>query len=273
MSGCGPLGRKHPTIRPRCAASFQNFKNTTAHWHQPPPLWCFAVGHENRPIVPVSRLAENIARASDVQPPPTVEIIDSEEINASVRAGHLLYVNTGLILASDNEAELAGVMAHEIAHLTMRHDKKIQRSRKIWRVASVSSGPAGLPIEIVGFLFSMKSHRDAERQADWLGLKYESAAGYDPQSFLSFLEKVQATGEQDYTVLAKALATHPSVEDRIRRAEKEILTQLEPEAQYILGTSEFQQVKLRLAILKRRSLEADKGNLAVRHPGPAGTQR
>lgn len=62
-------------------------------------------------------------------------------------------------------------MAHEIAHLTMRHDKKIQRSRKIWRVASVSSGRAGLPIEIVGFLFSMKLHRDAERQVDSLGLK------------------------------------------------------------------------------------------------------
>lgn len=219
----------------------------------------------------VSRLAQDIARAAHIQPLPTIEIIDSEEINASVRASHRLYVNRGLILASDNEAELAGVLAHEIAHLNERHHAKIQRNRKIWRVASLCSGPAGLPVEIVGFLFSIKSQRDAERQADWLGLKYENAAGYDPEAFVGFVEKVQATEEQDYTVLAKTLATHPSAKDRIRRAQNEILAELKPQAQYIVDTSEFEQMKLRLAILNHRALEADEEHLALRHADSIGT--
>ena len=144
----------------------------------------------------VNRLAQRIIAHSDTQLSTTVKVIESKEINAFVLPGRYFYVNSGLILASDSEAELASILAHEIAHLTARHETRIQRRRRIWRIASFCTGPVGLPVQVAGLLSSMKLHRDAEREADRLGLEYQYEAGYDPQAFIQFLKKVNATDQQ-----------------------------------------------------------------------------
>jgi predicted Zn-dependent protease len=119
----------------------------------------------------VNGLGQRIVRHSDARLPFTIKVIESDEINAFVLPGGYLYVNSGLIMTSDNEAELASILAHEIAHIAARHGERIQRRQRIWNLVSFCSGPAGFAVQIAGFLFSMKLNRDAEREADLLGLE------------------------------------------------------------------------------------------------------
>src|SRR5262249_12053399 len=180
------------------------------------------------------------------------------------------YVNTGLILTADNEAELAGVMAHEIAHVAARHATKNITKKQIWDMASIPlifvGGPAGMAVRQVTSLAVpmsfMKFSRDAEREADLLGMEYQYAAGYDPQAFIDFFEKLQVKDKHKSNFLAKAFATHPMTDDRIHRAENELETMLPPKDEYILTTSEFDRVKSRLTkvTLGRR---IDAGNPAT----------
>jgi predicted Zn-dependent protease len=187
----------------------------------------------------VNGLGQSIVRHSDAQLPFTIKVIDSDEINAFALPGGYLYVNSGLIMTSDSEAELASIMAHEIAHVAARHAARIQRHRRIWKLVSFCSGPAGFAVQVAGFLSSMKLNRDAEREADLLGLEYHYATGYDPQAFVQFFEKLRAREEERHNLIAQAFATHPMTEERIRRAQKEIATLLPPTAEYITDTSEF----------------------------------
>ena len=195
----------------------------------------------------VNGLGQSIVNHSDAQMPFTIKVIDSDEINAFALPGGYLYVNSGLIVTSDNEAELASILAHEIAHVAARHAARIQRRRRIWKLVSFCSGPAGFAVQIAGFLSSMKLNRDAEREADLLRLGYQYATGYDPQASVQFFETLRAKEEERHNLIAKVLATHPMTDERIRRAQKEIATLLPPKAEYIIDTSEFEQVKSRLA--------------------------
>jgi len=204
----------------------------------------------------VNRLSQKIADHSDMPMPFTVKVIESDEINAFVLPGGYLYVNSGLIMSTDSEAELASILAHEIAHLAARHGAQLQRRRRIWRLIAHCSGPAGFAAEIAGFLSSMKSTRDAEREADLLGLEYQYAAGYDPQASVQFFEKLQVGEKEKQNFIARALTTHPTTEERIQRAEKEILTLLPAKSEYIVNTGEFETTKSRLAQLSNRRQES-----------------
>jgi len=210
----------------------------------------------------VNCLGQRIVGNSDAQVPFTIKVIESDEINAFTLPGGYLYVDTGLILAADNEAELAGVMAHEVGHVAARHATRARTRREIWQYASIPLVFGGLAGVVAPMLFT-KFGRDAEREADLLGLEYEYAAGYDPQAFIQFLEKLQTKEKQ--SLVAKAFASHPATEDRIRRAQKEISSLLPDKAEYVVDTSEFQEVKARVVNLTHeRSVP-----LPGKPPGPS----
>jgi predicted Zn-dependent protease len=208
----------------------------------------------------VNRIGQNIVRNSDARVPFTIKVVDNDEINAFALPGGFFYVNTGLILAAENEAEMAGVMAHEIAHVAARHATKNATKADIWNLVSIPlifmGGPAGYAVrQIAGLAVPMsflKFSRDAEREADLLGLEYQYASGYDPAAFVQFFEKLHVTEKQKHSALAKAFSTHPMTEDRIKRADSEIENMLPPREQYVVTTSEFDEVKTRVMELANR---------------------
>ncbi|HLK31805.1 MAG TPA: M48 family metallopeptidase [Terriglobales bacterium] len=202
----------------------------------------------------VNRVGQAIVRHSDAKVPFTIKVLDDDQINAFALPGGYFYVDSGLIIAADSEAELAGVMAHEIAHVAARHATRNATRAQIFNLVSIPlifvGGPVGYAVrEVAGLAVPMsflKFSRDAEREADLLGLQYEYAAGYDPQAFVRFFEKLKAGEKQHQGKLAKAFSTHPMTGDRIRRAQQEIATILPPQAEYVVDTSEFQEMKERL---------------------------
>ena len=226
----------------------------------------------NDPVVTeyVNRIGQNLVRNSDAQVPFTIKVIDSDEVNAFALPGGFFYVNSGLILAADEEAELAGVMAHEIAHVAARHATK-QMTRGNW--ANIATIPlifvgggigyavrsaAGLALPMTFLSFS----RGFEQEADYLGLQYMYKTGYDPQAFVSFFEKLQAKEKKKPGTLARAFSTHPQTPDRIEKSQEEIGTILPARPQYVVSTSEFDDVKARLAVIENRHkvLDDKEGN-------------
>jgi hypothetical protein len=208
----------------------------------------------------VNRIGQNLVRNSDAQVPFTIKVIDSDEINAFALPGGFFYVNSGLLLAADEEAELAGVMAHEIAHVAARHGTR-QMTRAQWAnigtipLIFVGGGIGYAVYEAAGLglpLTFMKIQRNFEAEADYLGLQYMYKTGYDPQAFISFFEKIQAKEKKKPGTLAKAFATHPQTPDRIEKSQQEIATILPAKAQYIVSTSEFDDVKSRLSTIENR---------------------
>ncbi len=219
----------------------------------------------------VNRIGQNLVRNSDAQVPFTIKVVDADEINAFALPGGFFYVNSGLILAADEEAELAGVMAHEIAHVAARHATR-QMTRGNWvnfatlPLIFVPMG-AGAYYGIQGAAslglpaMFMKFSRGFESEADYLGLQYMYKTGYDPQAFVAFFEKVEATEKKKPGSLAKAFSSHPQTPDRIEESQKEMATVLPARDQYIVSTSEFDQVKARLAAIEnRRKVDDGKEN-------------
>lgn len=210
----------------------------------------------NDPVIAeyVNRIGQKLVRNSDAQVPFTIKVVDDDDINAFALPGGFFYVNTGLIEAADNEAELAGVMAHEIAHVAARHATKTATKRDIWDFASIPlifvGGPVGLAVrqvsQIAVPMSFLKFSRNAEREADLLGMEYQYAAGYDPQAFIDFFEKLQVKDKQKHNALIRAFSTHPMTEDRIHRAEVELQTMLPARDDYMVTTSDFENVKVRL---------------------------
>jgi len=208
----------------------------------------------------VNRIGQNLVRNSDAKVPFTIKVIDSDEVNAFALPGGFFYVNSGLILAADEEAELAGVMAHEISHVAARHGMR-QMTRANWaQIGTLPlifvGGGIGYGIyEAAGLglpLTFMKFQRNFEAEADYLGLQYMYKTGYDPQAFISFFEKIQAKEKKKPGTIAKAFASHPQTPDRIEASQKEIATILPAKPQYIVTTSEFDDVKARLAQIENR---------------------
>src|SRR5512146_1847150 len=208
----------------------------------------------------VNRIGQNLVRNSDARVPFTIKVVDSDEINAFALPGGFFYVNSGLILAADDEAELAGVMAHEIAHVAARHATRQMTRGNIANLATIplifvgggigyavrAAAGFGLPMTFLTF------SRGFEAEADYLGLEYMYKSGYDPQAFISFFEKIQAKEKKKPGSLAKAFATHPQTPDRIEKSQGEIQSVLPARAQYIVNTSEFDDVKARLASIENR---------------------
>src|SRR5271165_6082561 len=209
----------------------------------------------------VNRIGQNLVRNSDAKVPFTIKVIDSDDINAFALPGGFFYVNSGLILAADGEAELAGVMAHEIAHVAARHATREQTRANYAQMATIPLifvgnwgiyEAASLAIQIALPLTFLKFSRGFEGEADYLGLQYMYKAGYDPQAFISFFEKIKAQEKTKPGTLAKAFATHPQTPDRIEKSQQEIRNILPARPEYIVNTSEFNDVKARLAALENR---------------------
>jgi predicted Zn-dependent protease len=208
----------------------------------------------------VNRVGQNLVRNSDAQVPFTIKVIDSDEVNAFALPGGFFYVNSGLILAADTEAELAGVMAHEIAHVAARHATRQASKAELANWATLPliflGGPIGFGARsAAGLLIPMKFlqfSRGAEREADYLGLQYMYKAGYDPQAFVDFFEKIEAKEKNRPGTLAKAFSTHPPTPDRITASEEEIKTILPIKPEYVVTTSEYAQVNDRLRVLENR---------------------
>ena len=204
----------------------------------------------------VNRVGQNLVRNSDARVPFTIKVIDSDEVNAFALPGGFFYVNSGLILRAQEESELAGVMAHEISHVTARHGTKNATKGEMMQLATIPLillGPAGWAgyglyegLNIAIPLTYLKFSRDAEREADFLGLQYMYKAGYDPNSFVTFFERIQADEKRRPGTIPKVFSTHPPTPDRIESAQKEIARILPNRPEYIVTTSEFDTVKARL---------------------------
>jgi len=219
----------------------------------------------------VNRIGQNIVRNSDAKVPFTIKVVDSDEINAFALPGGFFYVNSGLLLAADDEAELAGVMAHEIAHVAARHSMRQMTRSNLANLGSIPlifmGGWAGYAIRsAAGFALPMTFltfSRGFEAEADYLGLEYMYKTGYDPQAFVSFFEKLQAKEKKKPGTLAKAFSTHPQTPDRIGKSQDEIAKVLPSKDTYVVNTSEFDQVKGRLAQLEnKRKVIDEKGDKA-----------
>ena len=230
----------------------------------------------------VNRIGQNLVRNSDAKVPFTIKVIDSDEINAFALPGGFFYVNSGLILAADEEAELAGVMAHEIAHVAARHQMQQMTRMQYANMATIplifigSWGvyqAASMAINLALPITFMKFSRNFESEADYLGVQYMYKTGYDPQAFVSFFEKIEAKDKKKPGTLAKAFASHPPTPDRIAKTQEEIKQILPTQPQYVVSTSEFDSVKSRLAkiqnrkkaVRSRRSQQADVAASQCRH--------
>ena len=230
----------------------------------------------------VSRVGQNLVRNSDAKVPFTIKVLDSEEVNAFALPGGFFFVNSGLILKAESESELAGVMAHEIAHVAARHGTKQATRGEIVNLASIPlifmggwtgyaiRQGAGLAIPM-GFLnFS----RGFEREADYLGLQYLYKTGYDPTSFVDFFEKIQSMEKKKPGTVSKVFSTHPMTDDRIKAAQDEIQKILVAKPEYVVNTSEFNDVRNRLAMLhNHRKVESEDPNRPRlrRAPGSGST--
>jgi len=231
----------------------------------------------------VNRIGQNIVKNSDCKVPFTIKVIDSDEINAMALPGGFFYVNSGLILNADEEAELAGVMAHETAHVCAHH-----AAREMTRMNYAQLGTIPL-IMLTGYSWTgygiyeaaqlavpmtfLMFSREFESQADYLGVQYMYRAGYDPQAFIAFFEKVQALEKRKPGLVAKAFSDHPQTPDRILHSQEEIARILPAKDEYTVTTSEFDDVKARLARIenKRRLLDNKDGKKPSLRRASTGT--
>jgi hypothetical protein len=217
----------------------------------------------------VNRIGQNIVKNSDCKVPFTIKVIDSDEINAMALPGGFFYVNSGLILNADEEAEMAGVMAHETAHVCAHHAAREMTRANYAQIGMVplifiggwtgygiyEAASIGVPLTFLHF------SREFEAQADYLGVQYMYRAGYDPQAFISFFEKVQALEKRKPGLVAKTFSDHPQTPDRIEHSQQEIAHILPAKDEYTVTTSEFDDVKARLARIenKRRLTDTKDG--------------
>jgi beta-barrel assembly-enhancing protease len=204
----------------------------------------------------VNRVGQNLVRNSDAKVPFTIKVIDSDEVNAFALPGGFFYVNSGLVLRAQEESELAGVMAHEISHVTARHGTCQATKGELMQLASIPA-MIFIPYSLAGYamyqglnfaipLTFLKFSRDAEREADFLGIQYMYKAGYDPNSYVTFFERIQADEKRRPGTIPKAFSTHPPTPERIENTQKEIARILPARQEYIVTTSEFDTVKARL---------------------------
>jgi predicted Zn-dependent protease len=230
----------------------------------------------------VNRIGQNLVRNSDAKVPFTIKVLDSEEVNAFALPGGFFFVNTGLILKAESEAELAGVMGHEIAHVAARHGTRQATRGNIAQIATIplmifTGGWTGyaiyqgasLAIPMSFLVFS----RSFEREADYLGLQYMYKAGYDPTAFVDFFEKIETLEKKKPGSISKVFSTHPMTDDRIKASQDEIQTILAPKPEYVVNTSEFIDVKARLNMQhnRRKVTQDDPNRPRLRRAPGSGT--
>jgi predicted Zn-dependent protease len=208
----------------------------------------------------VNRIAQNLVKNSDAKVPFTIKVIDSDEVNAMALPGGFMFVNSGLILTADDEAEMAGVIAHEISHVAAHHAVREQTRMNYAQLGTIplifiggwtgygiyEAAQIGIPITFLSF------SRGFEAQADFLGVQYMYRAGYDPQAFVTIFEKLENLEKTKPHLISKAFSSHPQTPDRIEATQKEIATLLPPREEYVVTTSEFDDVKARLARIENK---------------------
>jgi predicted Zn-dependent protease len=231
----------------------------------------------------VNRVGQNLVRNSDARVPFTIKVIDSDEINAFALPGGFFYVNSGLVLRADEEAELAGVMAHEIAHVTARHGTKNATKGELTQLAMIPlillgpGGWAGYGIyQAANFVIPLsylKFSRDAEREADFLGLQYMYKAGYDPNAYVGFFSKVLEEERRSPGSVPAVFSSHPPTPDRILKSEEEIKEIIPKREQYLVTNSEFDDMKARLqaVISNRRRMQKGETGQPTLHKREAPT--
>ncbi len=213
----------------------------------------------------VDRVGQNIVKHSDAKVPFHIKVVDSEEVNAFAFPGGYFYVNKGIILAAENESELAGVIAHEISHITARHATERMSKAQYLQLAAIpalfvggywaqmgiqNALGLGINLELMGIT------RESEREADQLGIQYMWNTGYDPNAFVTFFEKMQEQEENEPGGLAGWFRTHPSTDDRITASMDE-QRYLPEKDNYIINTSEFERVKARMVALDNAAKSDD----------------
>lgn len=208
----------------------------------------------------INRLGQNLVRNSDAKVPFTIKMVDTEEVNAFALPGGFFFVNSGLMLKTESEAELAGVMAHEIAHVAARHGTRQATRGQIAQLSTIPlifmGGWTGYGIRQaasiaipVGFL---RFSRGFESDADLLGLQYLYKSGYDPGAFVDFFEKIQSLEKKKPGTMSKVFSSHPLTGDRIENAQKNIQQLLKERPEYVVTTSEYNDVKTRLLAMHNR---------------------
>ncbi len=222
----------------------------------------------------VNRVGQNLVRNSDAKVPFTIKVLDTDEPNAMSLPGGFFFVNSGLIQMADSESEMAGAMAHEIAHVAARHGTRQATRGELVNLSTIPlifmggwtgygiRQAAGLAIPL-GFL---QFSRGFEREADYLGVQYLYKTGYDPNGMVEMFERLEKLEKKKPGTLSKAFRTHPMTEDRIEAAQKEIQEILPTKPEYVVNTSEFLDVKARLASLhaRRKGEEQDSNRPRLR---------
>jgi predicted Zn-dependent protease len=212
----------------------------------------------------VDRVGQNIVKHSDAKVPFHIKVVDTDEVNAFAFPGGFFYINKGLLLEAENESELAGVMAHEISHVVARHATAMMSKQQIlqfaqipllfvggyWAQMALQNGLGlGINLGLLGVT------RESEKEADQLGIQYLWNSGYDPNSFVSFFEKLQDKEKSKPGRLSGWFRTHPYTLDRIAASldEQRYLPEKE---NYMVNTSEFDRVKSRLLAIDN-AMKAD----------------
>ena len=226
----------------------------------------------------INRLGQNLARNSDAKFPFTFQVIDDEAPNAFALPGGFVFVHTGLIKLASEEDELAGAVAHEIAHVAARH-----MTRQATKATIAQMGTIPLSVILGGGLggygarqatsaampmMFLKFSRGDESEADYLGVQYMYSAGYDPNGAVSIFEKMESLKKKQPGVFDRLFSTHPMDADRIDKTQKEIDRILPAKEEYIVNTSEYRDMRERLIAMQNRRKADEKGRPQLRvHPG------